>query len=144
MKPSAPESTAEQLLETHDIKPTPNRLLVVREILRATAPVSLVELETSLGSLERSSILRVLNLLLEKDIVHAFEDGRGVSKYEICHGETHCSIDDMHAHFYCERCNRTFCFEDISAPQIRIPSGFRIRSVNYMLKGLCPECSKSD
>lgn len=132
--------SAEKLLENGGIKPTANRLIVVRELLGSERPLSLIELETRLETLDRSSISRVLTLLLRHDVVHSFEDGRGVSKYEICHGETHCSIDDMHAHFYCERCERVFCFEDIAAPHINIPTSFEIRSVNYMLKGICPEC----
>lgn len=133
---------AEKILEKADIKPTVNRLLVLRAILSSEMPMSLVELETALETLDRSSISRVLALLLERDVVHVFEDGRGVAKYEICRGESHCSIDDMHAHFYCEKCERVYCFEDISAPYINIPSEFHVRSVNYMLKGVCPECAR--
>lgn len=133
---------AEKILEKADIKPTVNRLLVLRAILSSDMPMSLVELETALETLDRSSISRVLALLLERDVVHVFEDGRGVAKYEICRGESHCSIDDMHAHFYCEKCERVYCFEDISAPYINIPSEFHVRSVNYMLKGVCPECAR--
>ena len=131
---------AEKLMEKAGVKPTANRVLVLRTLMEADRPKSLVELETELETLERSSVLRVLNLLLKHDVIHSFEDGRGVSKYEICHGESHCSVDDMHAHFFCEKCNRTYCFEEISAPKINIPAEFKIRSVNYMLKGLCPEC----
>ena len=131
---------AEELLEKAGIKPTANRLLVLGRLAGARQALSLIELETLLETLDRSSILRVLNLLLEKDVLHAFEDGRGVSKYEVCRGESHCSIDDMHAHFFCEKCGQTFCFEDIAAPRINIPAEFEIRSVNYMLKGRCPKC----
>lgn len=134
---------AEEMLEKVGIKATSNRLLVLRSLIESDHPLSLIEIETKIETMERSSVLRVLNILLENDVVHAFEDGRGVSKYEICHGETHCSINDMHAHFYCEKCDRVFCFEDISAPHINIPPDFRIRSVNYMLKGLCPDCAKN-
>lgn len=142
MKCSDHAHNPEEMLEKAGIKPTANRLLVLREIIASESPVSLIELETALETLDRSSILRVLTLLLSRDVIHAFEDGRGVSKYEICHGESHCSLEDMHAHFYCENCDKVFCFEDISAPQINIPAEFQIRSVNYMLKGLCPNCSK--
>lgn len=133
---------AVKLLDKGGIKPTSNRLLVVKALLEADSPKSLIELETELETLERSSVSRVLNLLLKHDVVHAFEDGKGIAKYEICHGETHCSLSDMHAHFYCENCHQTFCFENISAPLINIPEDFSIRTVNYMLKGLCPRCGK--
>jgi Fur family ferric uptake transcriptional regulator len=26
-------------------------------------------------------------------------------------------------------------------PAVQLPDGFRLESVNYVLKGLCPECS---
>lgn len=131
---------AEKLLEDADVKPTPNRLLVLKALLASKLPMGLVELETALETMERSSILRVLNLLLSHDVIHTIEDGRGVTKYEICHGHGRCSVEDMHVHFYCEKCGRTFCFEDIAAPAIPLPEDFRIRSVNYMLKGICPQC----
>lgn len=133
---------AETLLEKAEIKPTSNRLLVVRALLSAERPLSLIELETTLETLERSSISRVLSLLVEKDVIHMFEDGRGVAKYEVCPGETHCSFSDMHAHFYCDACQRVYCFENIAAPKIDIPEGFDIKGINYMLKGICPNCKK--
>ena len=141
MKTHSRQLKAEELLDRAGIKPTSNRLIVIRALIDAKYPMSLIEMETEIETLDRSSILRVLNLLTENDVIHVFEDGRGVSKYEICHGESHCSIEDMHAHFYCEKCNRVYCFENISAPHINIPENFEIRSVNYMLKGVCPECS---
>lgn len=130
-----------KILEEAEIKPTSNRIIVLSKLMESKSPMSLVELETELETLERSSIFRVLVVLLEHDIVHSIEDGRGITKYEICHGEHCCSIDDMHAHFYCEKCEKVFCFEDIRAPRLKIPGDFKIRSVNYMLKGLCPACS---
>ena len=135
---------AEKLLEKGGIKPTVNRILVIQALLESPLPLSLIELENKLETLERSSVSRVLNLLNNKNIIHSFEDGRGVSKYEICHGESHCSIEDMHAHFYCEACEKVFCFEHIATPNIDIPTEFEIRSVNYMLKGICPECRKKN
>ena len=135
---------AEELLKEAGIKSTSNRVLVLSRLLQSENPLSLVELETELETLERSSIFRVLTLLQSHDVIHTMEDGRGVTKYEICHGHHHCSIEDMHAHFYCEKCEKVICFEEISAPQINLPAGFRVRSVNYMLKGLCPKCSRRD
>lgn len=127
------------LLTEAGIKPTPNRMLVLKALHDADAPKSLVELETELQTLDRSSILRVLVLFLDHDIIHAIEDGRGIAKYELCHA-SHTDDDDMHVHFYCERCHRTYCFEDTVAPRVSVPDGYRVHGLNYMLKGLCPEC----
>ena len=62
-------------------------------------------------------------------------------KYEVCGGGQECTLDDMHVHFYCEACHRTFCLKDIRIPEIDLPEGFSIDSVNFMVKGVCPDCS---
>lgn len=132
----------EPILLEADVKPTPNRLIVLNALYEANAPMSLVELETALETLDRSSILRVLTLLLERGVIHTLEDGRGIAKYEICHAHHSANHDDMHVHFYCEQCRRTFCFEEVLAPRVTTPVGFVAHSLNYMLKGICPDCAK--
>ena len=64
------------ILESKDIKPTANRVLVMRELMKASHPVNLADLEVSLGfSMDKASIFRVLELFAEKDVVHVIEDG---------------------------------------------------------------------
>ncbi len=128
------------MLESGGVKPTSNRILVLRCLGASKSPMSLIELETELETLERSSILRVLTVLSEHGLVHAMEDGRGVTKYEVCHSTDHGTQDDHHAHFYCEKCNKVYCLEDITIPHIPIPSGFELKGVNFMLKGICASC----
>lgn len=134
-------SEARQILERAGIKPTPNRLLVADALLGADCPMGLPELDTALPTLEKSSIFRVLNLLLASHVVHVLEDGRGIAMYEICHSTGEHSDDDLHPHFYCTGCHRTFCLHDSEVPRIPLPDGFRMDSVNYMVKGLCPSCA---
>ncbi|MBD5247357.1 MAG: transcriptional repressor [Barnesiella sp.] len=134
-------SIAEEFLLRKGVKPTSNRILVMRELINATRPVSLADLEASLDSLDKTSIFRVLELFAENDIVHVMEDGSRSNKYELCHSDSHHSIDDQHVHFFCEKCMQTFCLDNIAVPSIDIPAGFAPHSVNYMLKGLCPDCS---
>lgn len=131
---------AAEILEKAGVKATPNRVLVLDALLRASSPLSLIELETELQTVERSSVLRSLNAMLERDVIHILEDGKGISKYEVCHGSEH-SLEDMHLHFYCERCGRTTCLEDIPMPDIILPRGYDLHSANFMLKGVCPDCS---
>lgn len=134
-----------KMLEEAGVKPTSNRILVLRSLQEATSPKSLIELETQLETLDRSSILRVLTLLCEHGLVHAMEDGRGVSKYEMCHAGHHAHHDahDLHhAHFYCEKCDKVYCLEDVEVPEINLPEGFELKGVNFMLKGICRDCSR--
>ncbi|MCM1198095.1 MAG: transcriptional repressor [Bacteroidales bacterium] len=127
-------------MEHRHVKPTVNRILVLDALVEAGRPVSLQELETIISTMDKSSIFRALTLFLDHDIVHGIEDGSGSLKYEVCHGDDHCSISDMHVHFYCESCHHTFCFESAQIPETQVPEGFLPRRVNYMIKGLCPSC----
>ena len=88
-----------RILEEGDVKPTSNRLLVVRTLREATSPMSLIELETELETLDRSSIQRVLTLLAGKGLVHVMEDGRGVANYELCHSAMQEGKADNQVHF---------------------------------------------
>lgn len=129
------------MLEKAGVRPTPNRELVLRELLDADRPLSMSDLEERLLTVEKSSIHSVLSVLVDHDLIHALEDGRGIAHYEPCGGHGSHTAADMHAHFYCERCEKTFCLDDIDVPRPFLPQGFELRSLNYMLKGLCPECS---
>lgn len=131
-----------QRLEKKQIKPTAVRILVLRTLMESSYALSLSELEEQLVTVDKSTIFRTLNLFLAHHLVHEMEDGSGSSKYEVCENEDSCSIEDMHVHFYCERCHRTFCFKNIQIPLISLPENFRMQSVNYMIKGICDNCIK--
>lgn len=136
--PKGNENIVEYLTQ-RDVKPTPNRILVMGELLKAKSPVSLADLETALESVDKASIFRVLELFAEKDLVHVISDGSRSLKYEACHGDQH-SISDQHVHFYCEKCKKVYCFEDIKVPEVEIPESFKVKSTNFMLSGICPKC----
>lgn len=133
----------EKLLGTKGVKPTSNRILVMKELMKATNPVNLADLEILLGfTLDKASIFRVLELFAEKDVVHVIEDGSRSLKYELCQGNTHHTIADQHVHFYCEQCKETYCIPCIKVPVVELPEGFQTHAINYVVKGICPKCSR--
>ena len=127
------------LLERHGIKPTANRLLIVRALSERRHPMSMIELETVLETVDKSVISRTLSLFRERRLVHVLEDD-GV-RYELCHSDDEDHDDDMHVHFHCLSCGRTFCLESIPVPAVPVPDGYRTVTANYMLKGYCPACA---
>lgn len=131
-----------QKLESKGIKPTANRILVMKALAGASTPLSLSNIEKLMVSMDKSSIFRVLTLFLEHDAVHAFEDGRGILNYELCEEDGKCDHHDGHIHFYCESCQRSFCMEDIHIPSFELPEGFFPHSISFVVKGECPECRK--
>ena len=133
----------EALLIAHDIKPTANRIVVARTLAAAERPMSLSELEYKILSIDKSGVFRALTLFREHHLVHVIEDGGDGVRYELCLSQDgHEHDDDQHVHFYCERCHRTFCLTDTPIPPIQLPTGYRLTSINYIAKGICPECGR--
>lgn len=133
---------AENIMEMKGVRPTANRILVLRALIEEDRSLSLSELELLLPTMDKSSIFRALAVLAEHHVLHSIEDGDAILRYEVCHNHHHCSVDDMHVHFYCTQCRRTFCLTDVKVPIASLPDGYAIDSVNYMAKGTCPECAK--
>ena len=102
-------------LARHNVKPTANRILIAEAISQYNGPVSMKELETKLQTIDKSSIFRTLTLFSNQHVVHQMEDGNDIVRYELCMSN------------------------DI--PEVRLPEGYRLSNVNFMLKGICPECA---
>ena len=136
------EKQIEGLLEQHGIKLTANRILIGKIMSTLDYPISMKELETMLLTMDKSSIFRTLSLFKSHHLVHQMEDGNDIVRYELCHSHSEEEDEDIHVHFYCEHCHRTFCLNEISVPQVNLPVGYRQTAVNYMIKGICPDCSQ--
>lgn len=136
-------SEIEEMMKEAGVRTSPVRVLVAKAISEAPGPVSGLEIEFALATVDRSSITRALSLFVSSGLVHTIEDGSGSVKYELCHkAHDHSEGDtDLHPHFHCLACGRTFCLPDQSIPDLPLPPGFKARSANLVVKGHCADCS---
>lgn len=128
------------MLLEHNIRPTANRVMLVRALAEAEHPLTMSELEDAVDTIDKSNVFRALTLFREQHLVHVMEDGADAVRYELCHSHDDELDNDVHAHFYCERCGRTFCLNDIPIPTVVLPEGYRMNTINYLVKGICPKC----
>lgn len=136
------ETTCVKMLERHGIKPTSNRIVVLKALAAAMNPSSISDLENKIVTIDKSGIFRSLMLFREHRLVHVLEDGDGGVKYELCLSHDEDEDEDMHVHFYCEQCHRLFCLHDMPVPQVDLPEGYSMTTVNYVVKGTCPQCAE--
>ena len=136
------ESTCVKMLEKHGIRPTSNRIVVLKALAAAMNPSSISDLENKIVTIDKSGIFRSLMLFREHRLVHVLEDGDGGVKYELCLSHDENEDEDMHVHFYCEQCHRLFCLDDMPVPQVDLPEGYSMTTVNYVVKGTCPQCAE--
>lgn len=132
--------TLEKLLLQHGVKPTANRLLIARALEEAHRPLSVTELEERLETIDKSNVFRALIAFRDAHLVHVLEDAGDGVRYELCHSHNEYADEDIHVHFYCTRCHRTYCLEDTPVPPVAVPEGYAAESVSYLVKGICPSC----
>lgn len=128
-------------LTAHGVRPTANRILVARELQAAGRPMTLPELEEAIPSIDKSGIFRTLSAFRDHGLVHVIENGGEGLRYELCLSHDDDRDDDIHAHFFCENCHRTFCLREVPIPEPQnVPGGYSVRSSSFIIKGICPDC----
>ena len=137
------EAKCTELLEAHGVKPTANRIVVLKELVKSLHPTTLAELESRIISIDKSNIFRALTLFKEHHLVHVLEDGGDGVRYELCHShDGHQEDDDQHVHFHCTRCGSTFCLTETPIPPVTLPEGYEAETANFVMTGLCPRCAR--
>ncbi len=139
-EPQPDRLSEEKRLEHAGVRPTAMRLLIYRMLSKSTHPISSLDMETELETVERSTISRTLATFLKHDLIHAIDDGSGSIKYELCRSSHHHSIADLHVHFHCTVCDKTFCLST-PVPLIDLPDGFVMEGLNYVITGKCSHCA---
>ena len=135
----------EKLLQEKDISPTAMRILVLEYLQLQTAAISLADLEKHFEHAERTTLYRTLKTFEDKSLVHAISDGTDTTKYALC-AEACRNGDhyDLHLHFYCYQCKQTQCLPRNRVPEIALPSGYELRELNLVAKGLCKDCAANN
>lgn len=131
----------ENRLQSKQISPTAMRLLVLEYFLQHNMAHSLSDLENAFMHSDRTTLYRTLKTFEDKGLVHAIQDGTGVTKYAICQDD--CSEGahrDLHLHFFCTQCKETYCLPKTHIPEIQLPNGFIAEEFNLTGKGICKKC----
>ena len=91
------------------------------------------------GLCDRVTIYRVLDRLLAEGQIHKIVNVDGSVKYAACHSCSEKHNHD-HLHFSCQKCNSVTCLESVE-PSYQLPMNYKVSEMNFMLSGLCPQCS---
>jgi len=133
------------LLEDKGVAPTPNRLRVLEIIGRNNFPLSAADIHETLArsaAINRTTVYRILDLLVENQIVARIATGGRAAYYGMAPNARH----QAHPHFYCTRCGRMDCLTpdtvniDFHAFENTFPG--RIDKFEMRLDGICRNCLK--
>ena len=128
-------------LISRNMKPTAMRELVLDALLEQNVAVSLSDLEKKFDKADKVTLYRTLKTFEENKLIHSIDDGTGAVKYALCKETCQCHPEELHVHFYCLKCQHTFCLSDIPIPSINLPVNFSVKNINMVVKGVCSNCN---
>lgn len=135
------EKEIEVKLTKRNIKPTAMRLLVLDYLVKQSSAVSLTDIENAFKNSDRITLYRTLRTFENSALIHSIDDGSGATKYAVCEEGCECNYpDDIHLHFFCEKCQRTFCLPKIKMPPLSAPENFQLSYVSLVGRGTCDQC----
>lgn len=118
---------------------TAAKTAIIELIEHSPSALSHADIQNELGDLcNRVTIYRVLDRLLDEELVHKVVDTDGIAKFLACN---HCedNHDHHHIHFSCSHCGEITCLHHI-IPQFQLPKSYTLEEVNCTVKGVCPKC----
>jgi Fur family ferric uptake transcriptional regulator len=118
---------------------TEARVRVLACLSEAKRALSHHDLETALPprSIDRVTLYRVLDWLVEKSLAYRLAGTGRVSRYMASDRE-----HGTHAHFQCRECGKTICLEGVSTQglALTVPRGYRPEASELTVRGACAEC----
>ena len=131
------------LLEDSGLGHTPNRLRVLEIIGDSRHPLSALEVVEKLNqvqSVNRVTVYRILDLLVEKQLVERISSGDRSFRYGLAPNDNHLP----HSHFYCKTCGIMECLDPGSA-RLNLNSMEReflglIERIEVRFDGVCEAC----
>ena len=129
-------------MRKHAVRVTPVRRDVLELFIEANhQALSNGDIEQRFEAIDRITLYRTLKSFENSGIIHQVNDGSGTSKYALCSGAcSHDHHEDNHAHFHCEKCDKTICLDGQVQTQVETPKGYSVRGMDVVLRGLCDQC----
>ncbi|MDD3035153.1 MAG: transcriptional repressor [Bacteroidales bacterium] len=134
------KNTDDKLI-SRNIKPTAMRELVLGILSEQKMAISLSDLEHNFHKSDKVTLYRTLKTFEERKLIHSIDDGTGAIKYALCKESCQCHPEDLHIHFFCTKCQHTFCLNDNPIPTINLPVNFSLGTINMVVKGVCADCN---
>ena len=137
MKPNA-----EQILKENHLSVTAGRKIILNLFLQSAYALIHSDIEKQcLGNVDRMGIYRTLQIFLKKNIIHSIPTADDTIKYALSNAVLKKENNLVsHVHFVCSKCNKTFCLDAANMPQLKLPDGFKMRTCEILMKGICVDC----
>lgn len=134
---------SQNILKQNRLSITDSRVKILDLFHKSKGALAHADIEKKSGTeFDRVTIYRTLQTFVEKGIIHTIPTTDNSIKYALCkeacaEGHHH----DDHIHFLCDKCGNTYCLDNALIPEVKLPSGYKVREVNMVANGLCEKCN---
>lgn len=136
------ESIFKEYLRDHQLKYTPERQMLLQEVLNNPehfeAEQLLISLRQSGKRVAKATIYRTLPLLVDCGIIKQVQFGDSMAHYEHTFGQ------EPHDHMVCHQCRRIIEFDSSEVLRLReeLAARFNFEPVShrFQISGLCAQC----
>lgn len=132
-------------LKKNQLKVTPERLLILRELFNVKnhfdADEFFLHFKKNKLSVSRATVYRTLELLEKSGIIKKYMMGESHARYELMWNQQH------HDHIICVKCGKIIEFfdEKIEQRQEEIAKKYNVHLIKHSLQlwGICEDCQKN-
>jgi len=133
-------------MESAGLEPTTNRIRVLEVVGNNRYPLTATDIYTTVErthQINRVTVYRILDLLVEKQLLEKLAVGGRAAYYGMAPNEHH----ERHPHFYCTACGQMDCLTPDSLPidqeNLKKYLPGHISKIEIRVDGLCKNCLKN-
>jgi len=133
----------QDLLESSGVEATRNRIHILEVIGNNHYPLTATDVFNTVErnhSINRVTVYRILDLLVEKQLVERLSTGGRAAHFGMAPNENHVS----HPHFYCTNCGQMDCLNpeslNISSDNLKKTFPGEIQRIEIRVDGVCRSC----
>ena len=130
------------ILKRNGLSVTESRKKILELFLDTAGAMAQADIEKNTGiAFDRVTVYRTLQTFVDKGIIHQIPTTDNSILYALCkqncqQGHHH----DNHVHFICNNCDKTFCLDDVTVPDVKLPKGFTPAQAAMVVTGVCMDC----
>jgi Fur family transcriptional regulator, ferric uptake regulator len=134
----------DEILKSNQLSITDSRKKILSMFLNSDGALAHADIEKNAGEkFDRVTIYRTLQIFVDKGIIHTIPTPDNSIKYALCkddcaEGHHH----DHHVHFQCKQCGVTYCLDDVTTPDVKLPKGYAAEQIEVVISGVCKNCKQ--
>jgi Fur family transcriptional regulator, ferric uptake regulator len=132
----------DQILKSNNLSVTDTRKKILGLFIGKEGALAHADIEKGAGEkFDRVTVYRTLQVFVDKGIIHTIPTPDNSIKYALCKDEcTEGHHHDHHIHFQCKECGNTYCLDEITTPEIKLPKGYSPEQIEVVISGVCKNC----